>query len=145
MRRYTAIIDEATLTTAHQIAKLLAGLNPAGIVGVKVTSDSQVADDWDIRIARATAGGTTSVITSRKSEEGDAAPLAIVYDLTSDTEATALQYYDGELGDPRGKYIFQRAPEDAFWIKPTGVFIVDSVIGVTSMTLRCVIEWVEIG
>ena len=146
MRRYTAVIDEATLTTAHQIAKVLAPSDlVVGIVGVVVTTDSEAADAWDIQIGRATGGGTATAITSQKSEPGDATATALVYDITADTEATSFLEYYGELGDPRKGFIFQRAPEDALWLAPSEVFIVDSNIDVTSITLKCVIEFIELG
>jgi hypothetical protein len=148
MRIYTGVIDQAALTDAHQIAKLLVPADMiVGVLGVRVTSDVEAADAWDIQIGRATGGGTASPVTCQKADAGDAANSALLYDITGDTEASSFLEFEGMIGDPRAGFYFQRAPtlEDPLWLSPSSVFVVNSSIAVTSMTLKCVVTFVEMG
>lgn len=145
-RRYTAVIEEAALTTATDLLRIVAPADAiVQVVSVKVTFDVSAADIASIEINRATGGGTAAVVPE-KLELSDTAFGGTVHDLTgtTDTTKTGISLVSENV-DVRGGFHWQPSPKGYIVMPPSGILAVRSDQTITSAAARVEVVFEEIG
>ena len=145
-RIYTAIVEEAALSAATDIIKIVAPSTSVLLIHeVKVTIGAGTGDLMAIQCGTATGGGTTTGVTPALNQAGNTAFGGNAYDLTADTDCTETDIWDREERDVRAGYVWMPPRDQEYVISPSGIFHVRSDIAITSATATCKVVFEEIG
>lgn len=144
-RQYTSVVVEATITTLHDLIKIVSQTNKITVIdAITVTTDAGAAEDMEIVCMRATGGGTATPIVPTKDDLGDALYAGLVYDMTGDSNSTPGDVKKQEKLDVRSGFYWE--PGNKLILPGSGIFVVKhNVTLAVGVNMVVSVDFTEIG